>query len=522
MKRVDTIARVRRAYYVQKWSMKKIVRELHVSRNTVRKILRSDETDFSYERERQPMPRIGPWQGQLEQFLSSNANKSSRERLTLIRIFEELRGLGYEGGYDAVRRFAKGWLQNRGAVTAEAYVPLDYAPGEAYQFDWSHEIVVISGVTVTVKVAHVRLCHSRMMFARAYMRESQEMVFDAHDRAFAFFKGACTRGIYDNMKTAVEAVFTGKERHYNRRFLQMCSHYLVQPVACTPASGWEKGQVENQVGLVRERFFTPRLRVKSLDELNAWLLDKCVAYAKAHRHVEETDKTIWEMFEAERPHLIPYLGPFDGFHSVPASVSKTCTVRFDSNKYSVLATAVGRPVDVHAYAERIVIRQDGVVVGEHTRAFGRGQTVYDPWHYVPVLARKPGALRNGAPFKDWVLPPAMAAIRRKLKGSDDGDRQMVQILSCVPDDGLQAVEAACREAVDQGVHSAPVVINILARRRDPTPPPLLLTPTALRLTHEPVADCARYDSLRRTSRHGTHPNLRPDGQPQALRDAQRL
>jgi hypothetical protein len=216
------------------------------------------------------------------------------------------------------------------------------------------------------------------------------------------------------------------------------------------------------------------------------------------------------------------LGRFDGFHSVPASVSKTCTVRFDNNKYSVLATAVGRPVEVHAYAERIIIRQDGVVVAEHARAFGRGQTVYDPWHYVPVLARKPGALRNGAPFKDWVLPPAMAAIRRKLKGSDDGDRQMVQILSCVPDDGLQAVEAACREAVDQGVHSAPVVINILARRRDPTPPPLLLTPTALRLTHEPVADCARYDSLRRTSRHGTHPNLRPDGQPQTLRDAQRL
>ena len=189
MKRVDTIARVRRAFYVQGWSVKRIVRELHVSRNTVRKILRSDETDFSYERERRPMSRIVPWQGQLEQFLSSNANKPSRERLTLIRIFEELRGLGYEGGYDAVRRFAKGWSQNRGVVTAEAYVPLYYAPGEAYQFDWSHEIVVISGVTVTIKVAHLRLCHSRMMYARAYMRESQEMVFDAHDRGFAFFKG---------------------------------------------------------------------------------------------------------------------------------------------------------------------------------------------------------------------------------------------------------------------------------------------------------------------------------------------
>jgi len=109
------------------------------------------------------------------------------------------------------------------------------------------------------------------MFVRAYPRETQEMVFDAHDRAFAFFKGACTRGIYDNMKTAVETIFVGRDRAYNRRFQQMCSHYLVEPVACNPASGWDKGQVENQVGLVRERFFTPRLRVKSHEELTPGL-----------------------------------------------------------------------------------------------------------------------------------------------------------------------------------------------------------------------------------------------------------
>jgi len=198
LKRVDTIARVRRAFYVQGWSVKRIVRELHVSRNTVRKILRSDETDFTYERDHQPMPRIGPWQQKLDEFLQGNAGRPPRERLTLIRIFEELRAVGYEGGYDAVRRYARSWSKTRGAVPAEAHVPLSYDPGEAYQFDWSHELVVIAGVTVTVKVAHVRLCHSRMMFVRAYMRESQEMVFDAHDRAFAFFKGACTRGIYDS------------------------------------------------------------------------------------------------------------------------------------------------------------------------------------------------------------------------------------------------------------------------------------------------------------------------------------
>jgi transposase len=94
--------------------------------------------------------------------------------------------------------------------------------------------------------------------------ETQEMVFDTHERAFGFFRGACTRGIYDNMKTAVETVFVGKERQYNRRFLQMCAHHLVDPVACTPASGWEKGQVENQVGLIRERFFTPRFAGQNL------------------------------------------------------------------------------------------------------------------------------------------------------------------------------------------------------------------------------------------------------------------
>jgi len=126
------------------------------------------------------------------------------------------------------------------------------------------------------------------------------------------------------------------------------------------------------------------------------------------------------MFEAERPKLVPYAGRFDGFHAVPASVSKTCLVRFDNNKYSVAAGAVGRPVEVQAYADRIVIRQDGRVVGEHRRSFGRGETIYDPWHYVPVLARKPGALRNGAPFKDWVLPAAMERVRRKLAGADDG------------------------------------------------------------------------------------------------------
>ena len=246
----------------------------------------------------------------------------------------------------------------KGTAGRGTFVPLAFQPGEAFQFDWSEDWATIAGENTKLHVAHIKLSHSRAFLLRAYLLQTHEMLFDAHWHAFRVFGGVPRRGIYDNMKTAVDAIFVGRDRQYNRRFQQMCGHYLVEPVACTPASGWEKGQVENQVGLVRERFFTPRLRFKNYDELNAWLTDKCIAYAKAHRHPELTEQTIWEVFEAERSKLVPYAGRFDGFHAVPASVSKTCLVRFDNNKYSVAASAVGRPVEVHAYADRIVIRQD--------------------------------------------------------------------------------------------------------------------------------------------------------------------
>jgi hypothetical protein len=260
----------------------------------------------------------------------------------------------------------------------------------------------------------------------------------------------------------------------------MCGHYLVEPVACTPASGWEKGQVENQVGVIRRRLFVPRPRFKSYAELNAWLEDRCVAWAKEHPHPELPGQTVWEVFEAERPSLVPYVGPFDGFHAVPASVSKTCLVRFDNNRYSVDAKAVGRPVEIRAYAERVEFWQDGQVVGQHTRVLGRNKAVYDPLHYIPILARKPGALRNGAPFKEWELPSAMRRVQRKLARVPNGDRQMVDILGAVLTDGLDAVEAACAEALADGVHSADVILNILARRREPAPPLTIATPDASR------------------------------------------
>ena len=186
-------------------------------------------------------------------------------------------------------------------------------------------------------------------------------------------------------------------------------------------------------------------------------------------------------------------GPFDGFHAVEAAVSKACLVRFDNNQYSVAACAVGRPVDVRAYAERIVIRQDGETVAEHPRRFARGEIAYDPSHYVPILARNPGALRNGAPFKDWQLPGALGRMRAQLSDRDDGDRQIVKVFTAVQEDGLEAVEAAYAQALAHGACSADVVLNILARQRQPAPAAAIPTPEGLQLRHLPTVDCRRYD-----------------------------
>jgi transposase len=501
---VETIARIRFEHFQNRKGIKRIARELGVARDTVRKVLRSQATEFTYKRATQPAPKLGPWVETLTAILEAEAKVPRRERRSTQRLFEELRGRGYDGAHDSVHRFVKAWRAEQARAPVQAFIPQSFDPGEAYQFDWSHDAIELAGLPMIVKAAHMRLSFSRMPFVRAYPRETQEMVFDAHDKAFAFYGGVCRRGIYDNMKTAVDAVFVGRGRTYNRRFLQMCSHHLVEPTACTPASGWEKGQVENQVGTMRDVLFRPRPRVKTLEELNAWLEDQCRAYAQRTRHPQFRDRTIWEVFVEERAALAPFVGPFAGFSEKPMRATTTCLITHDRNKYSVDARAAGRGVLVRAYADRIVVLLADEVVADHTRSFKREQVIYDPWHYLPVLMRKPGALRNGAPFKDWDLPPALARVRAKLRAHADGDRQFVKILAATPDHGVAAVEAACAEALQAGIASGDVVLAILARQRQPPPAPSITTPDALKLKAEPIADCARYDALlRRTRIHAT-------------------
>ncbi|MDE2410318.1 MAG: IS21 family transposase [Sphingomonadales bacterium] len=495
---VETVVRIRREHAGGK-GIREIARDLRLSRKVVRKAINAPEGAFGYHRTVQPLPRIGPFQERLDMLLIENEARHRRDRLRMTRIHDLLHREGFEGSYDAVRRYARRWTEARrkdAGDGAPAFIPLLFRPGEAYQFDWSHEDVEIAGKPMRVKVAHMRLCASRAVYVRAYPRETQEMVFDAHARGFAFFGGVPLRGIYDNMKTAVTTVFVGKERVFNRRFLIMADHYMVEPTACSPAAGWEKGQVENQVQTIRGRFFQPRLRFASIEELNGWLEAECLRWAATHVHPEQKELTVADVHALERPALQPMLTPFDGFHETTHAVTGTCLISFDRNRYSVAARAARRAVQVRAYADRIVVRLGDEVIAEHARHFGRDRTIYDPWHYLPILAHKPGALRNGAPFQGWELPTALTRLRRKLGNGDEADRRFVRVLAAISSDGLEAVEAATREALDAGAPSDEVILNILARYREPPSERPLDVVVDLKLNHPPIADCARYDTVR--------------------------
>jgi transposase len=493
---VETIGKIRRWHRVDKLSVSEIARRLSASRNTIAKYLDSEVTKPQYKTREKRAPVMGAWVVKLEVMLAADAQRPPKEQRTAQRLHDGLVQEGFTGSYPTVQRFVKAWREARRQGPGTVFIPQSFAPGEAYQFDWSYETVDLGGRPTPVKVAHLRLCHSRVFLAVAYLREAQEMVFDAHWRAFSLWGGSCQRGIYDNLKSAVELIFTGKARQYNRKFLQMASHYLIEPVACTPGAGWEKGQIENQVGHVRENIFTPRLRCTDLAELNALLARRCVQLAQAMPHPEQRERTRWEVFEAsERALLVPLAAQFEGCAEREVRVSSTALVHVDRNRYSVDCRYAGKTVSLRTYADRIVTMAEGKIVGEHVRSFERDRTFFDPWHYVAALEKKPGALRNGAPFKDWVLPPALREMRDRLGAKAGGDRQFVTILATIAEDGIEAVTVACELALEANAISDSYVLNALNRFKPQPNAEVVEAPQRLQLKEEPKADVARYDVL---------------------------
>ena len=496
---MDMIGKIRRLHARDKLSEREIARKTGLSRNTVSKWLHAPVNEAPKYR-RDPRPnKLSAFEGTLKQALMADARRPKHERRTARALHAEIKAAGYTGGYSAVTDFVRAWRQGEGqAVNITAYVPLNFELGEAFQFDWSEEGLVVGGIYYRVQVAHLKLCASRAFWLVAYPSQGHEMLFDAHTRSFAALGGVARRGIYDNMRTAVDKVHKGKGRTVNARFSVMCAHYLYDPDFCNVASGWEKGRVEKNVQDSRRRIWieAARRRFGSFAELNAWLGERCRALWSEVRHPEHSQFSVAEMLEHERPHLMPMPEPFDGYVEKPARVSSTCLVSVARNRYSVPCELAGQMVSTRLYPGSVVIVADDAVVARHERLSDSGGTRYDWQHYIPLVQRKPGALRNGAPFAD--MPEALQQLRRGLLRQAGGDRVMAQVLAIVPTAGLDAVIVAVELAMEScppsGRVSVEHVINVLGRLNAPAVP--LGAETALQVATPPLANTARYDSLR--------------------------
>jgi transposase len=490
---METALKIRRLCLVEKKSISEVARKFQLSRTTVRKYLQDSRPPGYHQSQPRPRPQLEAYEDQLSAWLEYDLTRPKRERRTAMRLFEDLQREGYTGAYDSVVRFVRVFRQSSPGST-DAFVPLSFDPGEAYQFDWSHEMVDLGGVAQKIKVAHFRLCYSRKPFVVAYPRESLEMILDAHMRALAFFQGVPRKVIIDNPKTMVTAIGVGKSRQFNARFLSMMNHYLIEPVACTPAAGWEKGQVENQVSSIRQWLFTPKPRFKDLSALNEWLYMRCETLGQ-RKHPLLKDKTIDEVYHEDMGQCRPPMVPFDGYNEKILRVSTTCLVSYDRNRYSVPAQYAGKLLTLRAYADRLVLIGDHQMVAEHRRRFTRDQSYYVPWHYVSILQRKPGALRNGAPFKEWELPRAMQCIQTRYLKRPGGDREFVELLLMAQQHNLDTINKACELALTEGTGQLATIVNIVHRLTEQQRPAALNVVNYPRIDTLPKANCQRYNSL---------------------------
>jgi transposase len=498
---VALLSVIRRWHLREQVSIRAIARRTGLSRNTVRKYLANGVVEPGYPN-RKSRSNLDCFAEKLTQWLKLEASRGRKQRLSVKELYLRLRELGYRGSYDRVCAFARRWrrAQQEAARTVGrgVFVPLLFSAGDAFQFDWSEDWAMIDGERVKLQVAHAKLCYSRAFVLRAYLLQRQEMLFDAHMHAFAMWGGVPRRGIYDNMSTAVERIGPGKQRAVNSRFAAMASHYLFETEFCNRAAGWEKGQVEKNVQDARRRIWHGAPAFGSLAELNVWLEARCVALWQETAHPEQPDQSIFQVWQTEHEQLMKLPPPFDGYIEHIKRVSPTCLVHFERNRYSVPASFANRPVSLRVYADRLVIVAEGQLIAEHERVIVRshatGRTIYNWRHYLSVAQRKPGALRNGAPFLE--LPEAFKRLQRVLLKRSGGDREMVEILALVLHHDEQAVLAAVEIALESGAPSKQHVLNVLSRLVAESPPAPVSAPQALVLTVEPQANVSRYDGLR--------------------------
>lgn len=472
---------IRKKYEMEGWSIRKIARQLEVSRQTVRKVLASPPEPPRY---RQMSPRakpvMGPYIGIIEQWLKEDETAPRKQRHTAKRIYERLVDeYGFPGAQVTVRQAVRGLRGRRAPV----FVPLEAIPGKVGQADFGQAQVMIAGALEKVFVFCLRAKFSQVPFVRAYPTEKLEAFLDGHVHAFTFFGGLFGEVWYDNPKTAVTKILAGPERIEHEHFSRLRAHYLFDSSFCNPGEAHEKGSVENLVGYVRRNALVPVSKpFASLETLNAHLLAFC----------ERERARLAQAWEAETDLLRPLPDrPFRAATSRPVSISKTSLARIDYSRYSVPVRHRGEVLRAEVYADRVEVYAADTLVAVHGRSYRRGDTILELGHYLPAFEKKPRAAGSCAALHQ--ADPIFLRVRDRLLGEPGGYRLFAEILLLGLQFELDVLALALTDCVASGRLSVEAVrqrcLNLLHVLPEPARVPELLK---LPL---PRPDLARYDAL---------------------------
>ena len=500
MVKVEDYEEIRRRYFIDGWSIRKISRELHRCRRTVRKaVVRAEPSPYNL-REPRAKPVLGPYQSKIEQLVEENQAMPRKQRYTARKIYLEIQKDGYQGSEGSVRRYVAQVKQD--CHKAQAYLPLEFDPGDDAQVDWGEAIAVIGGERVTVQLFIMRLNYSRARFAMVFPFQKQEAFLEGHIQAFHFFGEVPRHITYDNLKTAVFRVLEGRNRQEQTAFTAFRSHYLFESRYCTPGQGHEKGGVENDVGYIRRNFLVPIPEVASYEELNQHLRQACLQ--DTHRRMRGQSQSIAELWESEKPQLLPLPGnDYRACRSQPVKVNPYSQVVFETNRYSVPVEYARRQLVLRAYSFQIEILAQDQVIATHPRCFGREQDVFEPMHYLDVLVERPGAFDHAIPMRRWrkewpaVYDTLLAELRDRWPDGR-GVREFLSILKLHRDYPAQQVKKAIQEALNLGAAHSDGVLLCLRQHEKPSSPPTALNlsdhPRLRDIGEQPV-NLAQYDQL---------------------------
>lgn len=472
---------IRKKHYVEGWSIRKISRNLAISRQSVRKALASAEIPQYRLAKQRPCPVMDPFRNVIKAWLEADQQAPRKQRHTAKRIYDRLvEEYGFAGGESTVRHY----VRKLKAKAREVYIPLAADLGEQAQVDWGQAVVFIAGRPTVAHLFCLRLKASSVPFAMAFPTEKLEAFLAGHRLAFEWLGGVPARCVYDNPKTAVVKILAGPHRQEHTVFASLRAHYLFYSEFCAPAQAHEKGSVEHLVGYVRRNALVPVTNFGSWEDLNAHLLK----WSSKDREA----RTQWE---PEQKALRPLPAqPFSCALTRVAVVSKTSLVTVDRNRYSVPCCWVGQPVLVSVSWDRVRILVGGEAVAEHRRSYGRGQTILELEHYLPVLARKPRAAKDALVVRQ--LGGVWSRVRELLLATPEGYRELTQILLLHQNHSAQDLAGALEQALELGTPTAAVVRQLLLNDRQETAAPVPVN-DKLAGFHIAPPDLDRYDTLTR-------------------------